>query len=132
MTEPEKSRMGLKLELFVDDLEASKDFYTRVLDFEIGRQGPEGYTPMRHEDVYLSLNPHSDLRPDHPIRARAGEPLGRGVEIVLEVDDVEAFCARVQATGWPLSGTLKKQSWGPTDFRVADPDGYYLRISSRE
>ena len=35
-------------------------------------------------------------------------------------------------TGWRLSGSLKKQSWGLTDFRVADPDGYDLRISSRE
>ena len=123
--------MSLKLELFVDDLEASKDFYTRVLNFVIERQGPNGYTAMSSGEAHLALNLHSNLRRDHPIRAGVDERLGRGVEIALEVDDVEAFCDRVQATAWPLSGSLKKQSWGLTDFRVADPDGYYLRISSR-
>ncbi len=27
---------------------------------------------------------------------------------------------------------LLVRPWGLTDFRVADPDGYYLRITSRQ
>lgn len=131
MTEREETAMSMKLELFVSDLEKSKDFYTRVLDFEIERQEPNGYTAMSSGRAQLALNVRSGRHGDHPIRAEVNERPGRGVEIVLEVDDVNASCARVQAAGWPLSAALKKQSWGLTDFRVADPDGYNLRISSR-
>jgi len=130
MTKREKTAMSLKLELFVGDMEKSRDFYTRVLDFEIERQEPNGYTALRNGRAQLALNVRSNPGGDHPIRAEGHERPGRGVEIVLEVGDVEASCARVQAAGWPLSGPLKKQSWGQVDFRVGDPDGYNLRISS--
>ncbi|WP_366663858.1 hypothetical protein [Geobacillus subterraneus] len=29
-----------------------------------------------------------------------------------------------------LESELKQQEWGMTDFRLTDPDGYYLRITS--
>jgi catechol 2,3-dioxygenase-like lactoylglutathione lyase family enzyme len=54
-----------------------------------------------------------------------------GVELVLEVDDVAAERDRVVAAGWPLDDDLRDQSWGLRDFRVLDPDGYYLRITNR-
>jgi uncharacterized glyoxalase superfamily protein PhnB len=54
------------------------------------------------------------------------------VEIVLEVEDIVAEERRVRATGQPLLQALQKQAWGLTDFRLADPDGYYLRVTSRD
>jgi len=53
-----------------------------------------------------------------------------GVEIVLEVDDVEGWHARVGASGYPILESLQDRPWGLRDFRIADPDGYYLRITS--
>ena len=50
---------------------------------------------------------------------------------VLEVDDIAAMYKSVLAQNWPLSGALQTQPWGLTDFRLLDPDGYYLRITSR-
>ena len=35
------------------------------------------------------------------------------------------------AAGWPLEQDLQDRAWGLTDFRVVDPAGYYLRITSR-
>jgi lactoylglutathione lyase len=54
-----------------------------------------------------------------------------GVEIVLEVDDVAAAHERVLAAGYPVEQDLQRRSWGLTDFRLHDPAGYYLRITSR-
>jgi catechol 2,3-dioxygenase-like lactoylglutathione lyase family enzyme len=119
--------MTLTLELFVDGIEAATDFYSRVLAFKSGEREPGGYTAMTSGAAQIALSPRSKL----PDQARAKERSGRGVEIVLEVDDVEAMCARVRACGWPLASPLKTQIWGRTDFRVADPDGYRLRITSR-
>ena len=126
-----ESNMTFRLELFVYDLAASTDFYSRVLGFRLGEQQADGYTPMINGNVYLSLNLRANLPDDHPIQAIVGERLGRGIELVLEVNDIKAMYKRVKSTYWPLSGELQHQPWGLTDFRVLDPDGYYWRITTR-
>jgi catechol 2,3-dioxygenase-like lactoylglutathione lyase family enzyme len=123
--------MTFRLELFVNNLPASIDFYSRVLEFKLGDQHPDGYTPMTNGDVYLALNLRSTLPDDHPIQTVADERPGRGVEIVLEVDDITAMYEHVLSQNWPLSDELQRQPWGSTDFRILDPDGYYLRLTSR-
>ncbi|BBB48893.1 lactoylglutathione lyase [Pelolinea submarina] len=51
--------------------------------------------------------------------------------MVLEVDDVAAMYEHVLSENWPLAAELQQRPWGLTDFRVVDPSGYYLRITSR-
>jgi len=123
--------MTFRLELFVNDLPASIDFYSRVLKFKPGKQQADEYTPMINGDVHLALNLRSNLPEDAPIQAVADERLGRGVEIVLEVDDIATMYEYVLSQNWPLSDGLRHRPWGLTDFRIMDPDGYYLRITSR-
>lgn len=123
--------MTLRLELFVDDLPTSLDFYHRVLRFEIGEGQTDGYTPVTNCEVQLGLNLRSNLPPDHPIQARENERLGRGIEIVIEVENIDEIYEHVSTQDWPLADKLQRQPWGLTDFRVLDPDGYYIRITSR-
>ena len=130
MAEPDSS-IALRLELFVADLDASADFYRRVLGFTVGTREPGGYTPMTNGAADIALNRRANLGERHPAHVGATDRPGRGVAIILETDDVEAACARVRATGWPLASPLKRQPWGQTDFAVADPDGYHLRVTSR-
>ena len=54
-----------------------------------------------------------------------------GVELVLEVDDLEADRARVAAAGRPIEEDVSDRPWGLRDFRVLDPSGYYWRITNR-
>jgi uncharacterized glyoxalase superfamily protein PhnB len=121
----------LRLELFTGDLRASLEFYGRVLGFEKEAERPDGYTPLAKGSVRIALNLRSDLHEDHPIRLAAHERPGRGVEIVLEVDDIEAMYQHVVSEKWRRSAELRRQPWELTDFRVLDPDGYYWRITSR-
>jgi hypothetical protein len=46
-------RMQLLLELFVNDLARSREFYTRVLGFEIREQKARGYTGMRNGEALI-------------------------------------------------------------------------------
>ena len=39
---------------------------------------------------------------------------------------------RVRRSGYPLAAAMQDRPWGLRDFRVADPDGYYLRITTPE
>ena len=121
----------LRLELFTSDLPASLDFYGRVLRFEKEVERPGGYTPLAKGSARITLNLRSDLDEGHPIQLAAHERAGRGVEIVLEVDDVEALYQHVVSENWPLAAELRRQPWALTDFRVSDPDGYYWRVTSR-
>lgn len=122
---------SLRLELFVGALPASLDFYERVLGFAREAERAGGYTPLTHGSVRVALNRLADLADDHPIRRAAHERAGQGVEIVLEVDDVEALYRRVVAERWPRAAELQDRPWGLTDFRLLDPDGYYWRVTSR-
>lgn len=122
--------MRLQLKLFVDDVERSLAFYTGVLDFRVSEQAEDGFTALARGDAAISLNRRQSLPADHPVQARSGEPLGRGVEVVLYVEDVQATYEGVVASGWPRSSELLLRPWGERDFRVLDPDGYYLRISN--
>jgi uncharacterized glyoxalase superfamily protein PhnB len=55
----------------------------------------------------------------------------QGTELVFDTDDVETERDAVVAAGWPLADDLQKRPWGVTDFRLFDPDGYYIRITAR-
>lgn len=121
----------LQVELFVADLDASIAFYTRILGFEMGERQTDGYAPLANGPVGIALNARATLPEDHPIYLAPGERPGRGVEFVLWAADLHALYAHVQERGWPISGALQRQPWGLDDFRLQDPDGYYLRLTAR-
>jgi hypothetical protein len=56
---------------------------------------------------------------------------GLGVQIVVHLDDVDGSCDRVTASGHLILEPLQERPWGLRDFRISDPDGYYLRITFR-
>ena len=130
--------MRLRIELFVDDLDASVAFYGRVLGFHIERRDIDrdaDYVSMRRGTVVLGLGPVAKLpeRGTGPgfTRQRLAADKGAGVEIVLELDDRDQVLAlhehcRAEAT---VVEALQLRPWGLWDFRLVDPDGYYLRIT---
>jgi predicted enzyme related to lactoylglutathione lyase len=124
---------GLRLELFVEEMEASIAFYTSVLAFELTRREPGDYASLRLGTVTLGLGPVAKLPEEGGYFRRdiSAYRLGLGVEIMLEVDDVERWRDRVTASGHPILEPLQTRPWGLTDFRITDPDGYYLRVTSR-
>jgi lactoylglutathione lyase len=122
---------SLRMELFVSDLVRSVEFYRSVLGFEVERH-EQDYAGVRDGGVALGLVPVTTLPESGGpgfTRARLAGDRGAGVEIVLEVDDLSAAAARVTAAGYPMSEPPQLRPWGLTDFRLVDPDGYYLRIT---
>ncbi len=131
---PEKTpaEMSMRLELFVDNIEDSVAFYTAVLGFE-RLEGSANYAPVRNGAVLIGIGSAKGLRDTHYFNPQLKqERKGLGTEIVLEVADVQGYFTKVQDSGYPILSPLVKRPWGQTDFRVADPDGYYLRITSKD
>ena len=124
--------MSLRIELFVRDLETSIGFYRAALGFRLVRHEPD-YASLRNGDAILGLGPIARL-PEQDgwfSRERLTAARGLGVEIVLEVDDVLAYRRRVGRAGSNVHEELRRRPWGLTDFRIVDPDCYYVRVTSR-
>jgi predicted enzyme related to lactoylglutathione lyase len=120
--------MSVRFEIFPVDLDATVDFYTRVLGFSlvVDRRGAgQPYVSFERGDVRIG----AAGRPESGLDAARRPPTG--VEIVLEVDDIAAELARIRASAWPLDAELVLQDWGLRDFRLLDPSRYYLRITER-
>jgi predicted enzyme related to lactoylglutathione lyase len=119
----------LRIEIFSADLDATVDFYTRVFGFTLERDqrdGSPGYVALERDRVRIGV-----AYRDVPERQPGRRPPS-GTEIVLEVDDLDTEHARVVAAGWPIEEGLTDREWGLRDFRVLDPSGYYLRLTSQD
>lgn len=108
----------LQLELHVPDFGPIKDYYGK-LGFEIVWERPaeedKGYLVMERDSTIICFWPGTEAIYDQTYFKRFPKdtPRGYGVELVIMVDDVESFYAKVK------------------DFRCADPFGYYLRFTSK-
>lgn len=114
---------ALRIEIFPADLDRSVEFY-RQLGFDPLKRddGPPPYAYLRLGSVRIGA-----LEADRVDPARRALPTG--TEIVIEVADITTYRDRVVDAGIELECDLGQRPWGLTDFRVLDPDGYYLRFT---
>jgi catechol 2,3-dioxygenase-like lactoylglutathione lyase family enzyme len=126
--------MRLRIELFVEDMEVSVGFYRDLLGFQVERSAGD-YASLRRGLVVFGIGPVAKLpdRAEGPgfSRHRLSGTKGAGVEIVLELDSLDELWALYEVCRQRavISEPLQLRSWGLHDFRLADPDGYYLRIT---
>jgi lactoylglutathione lyase len=121
---------SLRCEIFPSpaDLDAVVAFYVDVLGFALTRDeraAEQPYVALGRGEVRVG----AAARPEVPDREPRRPPAG--VELVLEVDDLDADRARVAAAGWRVAEDITRRPWGLRDFRVLDPSGYYWRITER-
>ena len=126
----------MRFELFVDDVETSVRFYMATL----GLAPPDNwsadrYVSLRGGAVIVGIQDRATLPAEHHFSpANLGGPRGVGLEIVFEVDDVDLAYAEASPNAEPYGGTIEplaERPWGARDFRLIDPDGYYVRVTSR-
>jgi lactoylglutathione lyase len=118
------------VELFVSDIERSLAFY-RSLGFEVAKRFDD-YVLIRRGEIRLALqgDAHAVTGPHYFTPHIARTPRGTGVEISIQVADVDAEYIRAKTAGLTIVKGIQDRQWGARDFRVADPDGYFLRITS--
>lgn len=117
----------LRFEIFPADLDRTVEFYVHVLRFDLLRDERDeapAYVSMRRGDVRLGA-----LRQLAEVPTRARRP-PVGIELVLEVDELERERDLIRAAGWVLEEDITARPWGLRDFRLLDPDGHYWRITT--
>lgn len=85
-----------------------------------------GYTTMQNGVTVIALSPLSSFLPIHWLSFLRQPPFG--TEIVFYTTELEWAQKLFEMESYSPS-KIKLQSWGDRDFRVTDPDGYYIRIS---
>ena len=114
-----------KFELFVTDAAESIRFY-EVLGFSVAHAKPDGYSTLRSGSTVVALSPVPWWLPLRLVGILRRPPIG--TEIVFYTARLDRLREELSAAGHSPSPVVL-QPWGDRDFRLTDPDGYYLRLS---
>lgn len=121
-------------ELICNDFPRSFAFYTAVLGFACLYQRPEhGFAYLERGKAQLMIE---QIDPEGSWFTGAMEPpFGRGINLQIEVDDLDAMVGNLRAAGTalfrePLDRWYRVDEYetGQRQFLVQDPDGYLLRF----
>jgi len=125
-------------ELAVQSLGESLDFYRDLLDFAVAYARPEeGFAFLQLGDAQLMLD-QIGLGRTFDADGPLSRPLGRGLNLQIEVSAVQPLLQALERANWPLY-LPPEEKWyrrggeelGQRQFVVADPDGYLLRPFER-
>jgi lactoylglutathione lyase len=127
------ARAPLLPELICSDIERSVRFYVEAAGFALRYARPEErFAFLDRDGAQLMLEQSTDRA---FLAAALEHPYGRGVNLQIEVADVEDLHARVLAAGAPIYLALEEKWYrrdrtllGSRQFIVQDPDGYLLRF----
>lgn len=120
-------------ELSCTDLQASLDFYTALLGFEVLYDRPEdGFAFLASGAAQIMLEQEHDAWATGVLE----RPYGRGLNFQIEVDDLQPLLDRLAQAGvalfeGPETTTYRIGDMHRTkrEFLVQDPDGYLLRFA---
>jgi lactoylglutathione lyase len=123
--------MTFKFELFVDNPKKTVRFYQKMFGFEVVKSQAR-YAEIKKGDVRIGIGSAGELMKNHHFNPEIqNQRKGLGVEIVFEVNDIDKVYKCIQDKGYPTETKMKMREWGKKDFRVADPDGYYIRVTTK-
>ena len=128
------SEPGLVPELAVTDYDVSKRFWCDVVGFSLRYERPEegfGYLVLDNAHLMLDQINHGRTWATGPLEP----PLGRGINLEVQVADLDAAWRRASAARWPIFVEPEEQWYragereiGVRQFLVQDPDGYLVRL----
>jgi len=113
-------------QLFVSDIVASCDFFTRVLGFgvEFVYGEPPFYAQVIRDGASLALR-----HLDRPVMEKLAEAMKADVDMLaasISVDDVQALYREFQTAGVDFHQELRTEEWTARTFIVRDLDGNLL------
>jgi catechol 2,3-dioxygenase-like lactoylglutathione lyase family enzyme len=133
---PEVMRFNrLVPELYCADIGRSLRFYTEVAGFTVRYQRPENrFAYLERDGAQLMIEQPTDRT---WLAAPLEYPFGRGINLQIRVDDVDALHDAVVASGARILVPMEEKWYrrddrqlGNRQFVVLDPDGYLLRFFS--
>jgi catechol 2,3-dioxygenase-like lactoylglutathione lyase family enzyme len=124
-------------ELIVSNFTRSFEFYTQVLGFrQLYGRPEEGFAFLDRHGAQLMLDQRSATGERDWVAAELAYPYGRGMNLEIEVENVDALHASCVRNGARVFLEVEEKWYrrdalllGVRQFIVMDPDGYFLRLS---
>lgn len=114
--------------IFVDDLAAAKAFYAAVFQRPLIHDGADSAV-FAFDHVLINLL-QSSQAPELVAPARVGgRDAGARLQFSVWVEDVDAVCRTLQATGVELINGPMDRDWGKRTACFADPDGTIWEVA---
>lgn len=131
-------RNKLVPELMVTDLNASLEFWVSWVGFTVAYQRlEEGFAYLDLNDAQVMLE-QIDPRANQWQTAALDLPLGRGMNLQIDVAAVGPLIERLDAVAYPVFKPCEDVWYragevevGQREFLVQDPDGYLVRLVER-
>jgi uncharacterized glyoxalase superfamily protein PhnB len=119
---------ALSVSLTVKDLQKSLAWYCDVVGFTIDRkferEGKLRGVALKAGDVQISINQDDGAKGWDRVK-------GEGFSLRITTDQsVDEIAKRIKALGGTLDSEPADMPWGARIFRLRDPDGFKLTISS--
>jgi len=116
-------RLGYVI-LYVEDLEASVAFYRDVVGLPY-KFTDAGYAEFGTDGTRFALY---ERRRAEWLTGRTVTP-GPAAEIVLIVEDVDAYADRLASLGVSVLSGPADRPWGHRTLHIADPDGFIVEFA---
>jgi hypothetical protein len=117
----------LFLELGVENVVDHVAFFERVGGFHVVTN-ESNWAWLQSDRGDLMFGSNEVPNKSKPIEQRRVVGVEIGV-VVADLDQTFAEVEKFQDRGFRLAGKIERRPWGPRDFRVYTPDGYYIRIT---
>jgi len=115
--------------LFVEDLGMTRQFYRDVFGLPVFFEDDDSAV-FKFGDTLVNLL-RAEQAPEL-IEPAVVAPRGAGArfQFTLEVDDVDAMCAKLAARGVELLNGPMDRPWGPRTASFMDPGGHIWEVAS--
>ncbi|MEH7239486.1 VOC family protein [Bacillus sp. JJ1562] len=119
-----------RVELYVKEIEKSIKFYKDIIGLELyGRN--ERSARFNYGCFSLLLTSDAILDANRFFKEKAKSMVkGNGFEFIIVVDKLEKVYQRCLDSNYPIEVEVEKYPWDMRGFKIADPDRYFLRITS--
>ena len=125
---PAFTATDLTVSLTAKDLQTSVAWYRDVIGFTVAHQmerdGKVFSVSLRGGSVRILINQDDGGRGWERTK---GEGFSLSFTTQENIDDI---AGRIKASGWTLDSEPEDKPWGARLFRLRDPDGYKLSITS--
>ena len=118
------------ISLFVEDLEAARDFYTRVFAVPIVFEDDVSAVAKFDNVLVNLLKVDSATEIVEPGRV-ATRDAGSRFQISVWVSDVDAVCTRLQRDGVVLLSGPRDRPWGMRTANFVDPAGHSWEVAQQ-
>jgi catechol 2,3-dioxygenase-like lactoylglutathione lyase family enzyme len=114
--------------LFVEDLQAAKQFYLRVFGLPVDFED-DNSAVFKFGNTLINLLKTTAARELVEPAQVAGREAGHRFVFTIHVDDVDAMCAELIARGVELLNGPMDRPWGIRTASFIDPGGYIWEIA---